>query len=186
MSFDLHDYIVVFEDVVPHTLCDDILGEYAPTNEWEQTNTKGGVQLHIRSATTILMSTDPVISINQENRKSLDNRLFESANKAINLYNQKYPFAHIEQDTGYELLRYETGQFYTVHTDSFKAYPRLVSCSFALNDNYEGGEFAFFDRKVKIKAPKGAALMFPSNFMYPHEIMPVTNGTRYSVVTWFV
>jgi predicted 2-oxoglutarate/Fe(II)-dependent dioxygenase YbiX len=61
-----------------------------------------------------------------------------------------------------------------------------VSCSFALNDNYEGGEFSFFDGQIKIKLPKGAALLFPSNFMYPHQILPVTNGTRYSIITWFI
>ncbi len=26
---------------------------------------------------------------------------------------------------------------------------------------------------------------FPSNFMYPHGIRPVTQGVRYSIVTWF-
>ena len=36
------------------------------------------------------------------------------------------------------------------------------------------------------KLEKGDALMFPSNFMYPHEVMPVTKGTRYSIITWFV
>ena len=28
-------------------------------------------------------------------------------------------------------------------------------------------------------------VMFPSTFMYPHEVMPVTKGTRYSIITWF-
>ena len=37
-----------------------------------------------------------------------------------------------------------------------------------------------------IKLKKGDAIMFPSNFMYPHEIMPVTQGTRYSIITWFI
>ena len=61
-----------------------------------------------------------------------------------------------------------------------------MSCSFALNDDYEGGEWGFFDREIIVKAPKGSAVMFPSNFMYPHEIMPVTQGVRYSIITWFV
>jgi hypothetical protein len=55
-----------------------------------------------------------------------------------------------------------------------------------LNNDYEGGEFAFFDRELKYKLKKGSCIMFPSNFMYPHEIMPVTSGTRYSIITWFV
>jgi predicted 2-oxoglutarate/Fe(II)-dependent dioxygenase YbiX len=27
--------------------------------------------------------------------------------------------------------------------------------------------------------------LFPSNYLYPHRITPVTQGTRYSIVTWF-
>ena len=185
MSFNLKDYILVFEEVVPNDLCGAVLEEYVNTNEWIDATVKGG-QSGIRTANTILMSTSDVISVNAQKRKFLDDEMFKCAGKAIKMYNEKYPFACIEEDSGYELLRYETGQFYKVHTDSFKAKPRAVSCSFILNDGYEGGEFAFFDKEVVIKAPKGAVVMFPSNFMYPHEILPVTNGTRYSAITWFV
>jgi predicted 2-oxoglutarate/Fe(II)-dependent dioxygenase YbiX len=183
---NINDYIVVFENIVPLDLCDSLLQEYANSSEWVDTSTKGGVRKDIRSATTILMSTDQVIAINENVRRSLDKEVYTSAGLAIQKYNEKFNQAHIEEDSGYELLRYETGQFYTQHTDSFKAAPRAVSCSFGLNDDYEGGEFAFFKREIKIKVPKGAAVMFPSNFMYPHEILPVTKGIRYSIVTWFI
>ena len=183
---NINEYIVVFEDIVPYDLCDALLQEYANSNEWIDTNTKGGIRKDIRSAMTILMSKDQVIFVNENTRKNLDKEVYESAGLAIKKYNEKFNEAHIEEDSGYELLRYETGQFYTQHTDSFKAAPRAVSCSFGLNDDYEGGEFAFFNREIKIKVPKGAAVMFPSNFMYPHEILPVTKGTRYSIVTWFI
>jgi len=84
------------------------------------------------------------------------------------------------------LLRYQEGEFYTEHTDHFLQNPRIVSCSFALNDDFEGGEFGFFDRKIIYKLSKGSALMFPSNFLYPHEIMPITKKIRYSIITWFI
>ena len=35
-----------------------------------------------------------------------------------------------------------------------------------------------------IDIPPGAVLIFPSNFMYPHKVEPVTKGTRYSYVSW--
>ena len=112
--------------------------------------------------------------------------LFSIAGQAIKEYVRNFNHAEIEQDSGYELLRYKESGFYTQHKDSFKDRPRAVSCSFALNDDYEGGEFAFFDRELVYNLKKGSCIMFPSNFMYPHEIMPVTSGTRYSIVTWFV
>ena len=44
----------------------------------------------------------------------------------------------------------------------------------------------FFNEKLKYNLKKGSVLMFPSNFMYPHEILEVTKGTRYSIITWFL
>ena len=183
---NIKDYIITLENVLTPNLCDAVLEEYANSGEWQQTEIANGVDTNIRSATTIQMSQNFVIARNAETRRKLDAYIFASVGDAIRRYNENFDLCHIEEDSGYELLRYETGQFYTQHTDSFKARPRAVSCSFALNDDYEGGEFGFFDRELIIKAPKGGAVLFPSNFMYPHEIMPVTKGTRYSIITWFI
>jgi predicted 2-oxoglutarate/Fe(II)-dependent dioxygenase YbiX len=182
---DIRDYIVVAKDVLPLDTCDAVLREYANTNEWVDTVTRGGLIKTIRSAMTILMSTDSTIAVNTEVRKDLDKQVYQAASFAMAKYNSRFSNVSIEEDSGYELLRYETGQFYTEHTDAFKYRPRAVSCSFSLNEDYEGGEFAFFNNQFRIKIPKGSALMFPSNFMYPHQILPVTKGTRYSIVTWF-
>lgn len=184
---NINDYILVIENVMTHSLCDAILEEFSNEEEWQKTLINDGrVDDKIRTAETIVISFPHVIEKNLKVRQKLDKYVFVSAGLAIKKYNEKFNKAHIEEDSGYELLRYKEGQFYTQHTDSFKARPRAVSCSFGLNDGYEGGEFAFFDREIKIKVPKGAAVMFPSNFMYPHEILPVTKGTRYSIVTWFI
>jgi predicted 2-oxoglutarate/Fe(II)-dependent dioxygenase YbiX len=181
------DYISVFEDVITPSLCEAILKEFSDETEWENTQVGAGrVDDKIRTAETIILSYPHVIEKNSKVRAKLDKYVFASASLAIQKYNEKFPLALIQEDSGYELLRYKKGQFYTQHIDSFKARPRAVSCSFILNDDYEGGEFAFFDRELKYKLKKGSCIMFPSNFMYPHEIMPVTSGTRYSIITWFI
>lgn len=53
----------------------------------------------------------------------------------------------------------------------------------ALNDTYKGGEFVMWEDQV-IPMPAGTILVFPSNFMYPHEVRVVTEGVRYSFVSW--
>lgn len=187
MSFDVRDYIVVLENIIPHNICDAVINEFSNEEEWAKTVVgQGVVDNKVRTAETIVISFPHVIEKNSKIRQKIDEDIFNYAAIAIKKYNEKFSLARIEEDSGYELLRYKEGQFYTQHTDSFKARPRAVSCSFALNDNYEGGEWGFFDREMVIKAPKGSAVLFPSNFMYPHEIMPVTKGTRYSIITWFV
>lgn len=186
---NINDYIAVFDGVITDALCNAILQEFSNEEEWTNTvvgQAPGNVDKTIRSADTIVISYPHVIQQNPKVRAKLDKYIFASAGLAINKYNEKFPLTLIQEDSGYELLRYKEGQFYIEHTDSFKQIPRAVSCSFALNDDYEGGEFAFFDRELVYKLKKGSCIMFPSNFMYPHEIMPVTSGTRYSIVTWFV
>lgn len=184
---NINDYIVTFEGVITDALCDAILEEFKHEDEWIKTVLgEGRVDDKVRNAETVIISYPHVIQKNPKVRAKLDKYIFASAGLAIKKYNEKFPLALIEEDSGYELLRYKEGQFYITHTDSFKDRPRAVSCSFALNDDYEGGEFAFFNRELVYKLKKGSCIMFPSNFMYPHEIMPVTSGTRYSIVTWFI
>jgi predicted 2-oxoglutarate/Fe(II)-dependent dioxygenase YbiX len=52
-----------------------------------------------------------------------------------------------------------------------------------VNDDYEGGEIFFRIQGVKVKPKAGDLFIFPSNFMYPHQAMPVQSGTKYSIVT---
>ena len=40
-----------------------------------------------------------------------------------------------------------------------------------------------WDSKV-IPLKQGELLIFPSNFMFPHKVEPVTKGTRYSYISW--
>ena len=74
---------------------------------------------------------------------------------------------------------------YVEHVDHSPNNMRTVSCSIILNDDFEGGEFGFFSRAHIIKPSKGDVIMFPSNFLYRHQVLPVTKGTRYSIITWF-
>jgi len=182
----LSDYIIVIENAITYALCDAVLAEYKDSDDWIKAITAGVESYQERQCSTIGISFNLIIQKNLKVRKNLDTYLFVSASNVIKQYKKNFSDCMIKQDSGYDLLRYEVGNFYTTHTDSFKDCPRAVSCSFMLNDDYEGGEFAFFDRELIYNLKKGSCIMFPSNFMYPHEIMPVTSGTRYSIVTWFV
>jgi len=181
----LDKYIIVIKNIIPHQLCDDILNEYKDSNEWQESGVSNGESNKtIRNCDTIQIS-QPFVIRDNNNRFKIDQELFQVAANCINQYNNLFQHSSIQQDTGYELLRYKEKSFYIQHVDSFLQAPRLVSCSLHLNDDYEGGEFAFFNRTLKYKLNKGDVLMFPSTFMYPHEVMPVTKGTRYSIITWF-
>ena len=183
----LDAYIFTLDNVVPEELCDRILEEYHDCSLWIPSRVGDGeIDSKIRNCDIINISEHPVMEKNFDVRKKIDEDFYLCASSAINEYRKLFPEVASDIDTGYNLLRYNEGQFYVQHTDSFKQQQRSVSCSFLLNDDYVGGEFAFFDREIMIKGAKGSIVMFPSNFMFPHEIMPVISGTRYSIITWYV
>jgi len=185
-KLQIDNYIVVLKNIVPQDLCNTIINEYYNCNEWAQTgiSKEGKPDIKVRNCYTIEIS-QPFIIRESKLRRDIDAAIFNCAANCIQEYNNQFPHVNIAQDTGYELLKYKEGGFYIQHVDSFLQAPRLISCSFALNDNYDGGEFAFFNRELKYKLNQGDVIMFPSTFMYPHEIMPITKGTRYSIITWF-
>ena len=54
----------------------------------------------------------------------------------------------------------------------------------SLNNDYEGGEFLMFDEEKEYKIKAGEIMIFPSVFLYPHRVAPVTKGTRDTFVSW--
>ena len=87
-----------------------------------------------------------------------------------------------------DLLKYSTGGKYEVHTDQYSSATRHLSVIINLNDDYEGGDLVFTDQQKnevkRFKLGKGSIIFFPSNFLYPHTIEPITKGIRYSIVAW--
>ena len=77
------------------------------------------------------------------------------------------------------ILKYEKGQYIKDHSDvggSIRA-----SCTLNLNQDYEGGEFRFFNGQEKISFKTGDAMLFPAEPIWIHGTEPVTKGVRYSI-----
>jgi predicted 2-oxoglutarate/Fe(II)-dependent dioxygenase YbiX len=89
----------------------------------------------------------------------------------------------------FRLNRYDKNTSMSLHVDNIhdifdgqeKGVP-ILSIIGLLNDNYEGGDFYLCNRKVDLK--QGDIFIFPSNFIYPHEVKKIVKGTRYSFITW--
>ncbi len=78
----------------------------------------------------------------------------------------------------YRLLKYETGAKIHPHTDHGPFV--YGSCTFNLNDDYEGGQFAFFNGRHRVALGKGDAMIWPADYFWVHEVEAITSGTRYS------
>ena len=109
----------------------------------------------------------------------------EHINKYVNDFNM-HNFQCTINDI--QILKYTKGGHYKLHCDHGPAVPRTLSLIYFVNDDYQGGDLIFklinTNDEIKIQNKKNRLIIWPSNFMYPHCVTPVTNGVRYSVVAW--
>jgi predicted 2-oxoglutarate/Fe(II)-dependent dioxygenase YbiX len=96
-----------------------------------------------------------------------------------------------------QILSYSIGGHYKPHIDGEsiwisptgekiwkKSTDRDLTILFFLNDDFEGGDFIFPDLKIRVRPEPGMLVCFPSTHFYTHGVEPVTQGKRYSIVTW--
>jgi hypothetical protein len=114
--------------------------------------------------------------------------LRSAADNAIGLclrdYEKSYGYFDLEGE-GWALLKYEVGDFFKVHTDASRAYPRQVSTVYYINDDYTGGEIFFPYINLEVKPKKDEFLVFPSTNLFSHYAKEVVSGTKYSMPNWF-
>ena len=182
---DIHKYIKIYKGLVPNHVCKHILSaaEKEYSDRWEPASTvdpsKDETAMIISDARVCdilsIKSTDPI-----------DNVIFEYVNLALKTYAKTFPNFKVTTDCGYNVLRYKPGGKFKRHTDQCSVYNREVSIIVNLNDGYEGGQLKHFGGTSVLDLGVGDVCLFPSNFMYDHEICPITSGTRYSIISWAV
>ena len=87
-----------------------------------------------------------------------------------------------------QVLEYVNNQKYNFHIDASpapnsKEYHRKISIILYLTDDFEGGTTKFVDQDYK--PPVGHALIFPSNWCFPHCGTQVISGKKRVAVTWY-
>lgn len=114
--------------------------------------------------------------------------LYGGLDEALEQYMQLYPWARssIKADEPNDgILRYESdGGHLPAHQD-LGVSSRVLSTVTYLNDDYSGGEIEFRHSGVRLKPEVGSIIFFPSNFLYVHEVMAITEGTRYAMPHWY-
>jgi hypothetical protein len=147
------------------------------------------------------MGKDPQVCLLQDEKKeSVGNLIKDQWYKIISAYiidwaSQKEKMQWFTEWNGYsfpKFIEYNKNTLMKMHCDHIfslfvdEGKPRgvpILSIITALNDNYSGGEIVMC-KKYKYKLKAGETLVFPSNFLYPHEVKKITKGTRHSMISW--
>ena len=156
---------------------------------------------HQKGGTYEVMGNDPQVSLLHEEKKEVIGNLIQDQwYKIISAYiidwvAKKEKMKWFTGWNGYsfpKFIEYNKGTSMKKHCDhifslfEYHGKPRgipILSIITALNDNYSGGEIIMCE-KYKYKLKTGETLIFPSNFLYPHEIKKITKGTRHSMISW--
>ena len=187
---DIKNYIVVHDDFLPVDVL-NTLKEYCNTCDFEDAKIIGN-------------KTPKVVDkIRKTQIRYLHKYQYDMTNaKWFNLLKCYFIEAQLAYQKGINLdchnshlneihiLKYVESGHYDWHVDNHKKTPRNLSIIFYVNDDYEGGQIAFKHSQDEephlIKPKSNRIIIWPSNFMYPHKVMTVTKGTRYSVVSWII
>jgi len=119
-----------------------------------------------------------------EELKSVYNDTHNWIQNAVTDYSSFYSVEKLEAGP-YIYLKYENSNKFDWHIDDGKMYPRTVSVSAYLNEDYEGGLIEFNHFNISYSPKAGDIIVFSSAHPYMHRVTPVTSGTRYAVVNWY-
>ena len=170
----IEDYIIV-ENTIPKELCKDLINE-CNKKEW-----KKHAWNNYASGKTSSEQQEKITPYLIEALSRYQIKVCVPGEKTEDPFLTKFsPIRFNKYEVG-NTMRKHYDHIHSIFDGKMKGVP-IVSIVANLNEDYKGSEFLCRDREIKLKT--GDILMFPSNFMYPHEVKETTKGTRYSFVSW--
>lgn len=182
----LKDYVQKYSGFFAESFCKDIVSNIK--------NVDWSLHSYYNPQTGISKSYDHELSVSRE-QVPLKTQLDQTIWNVLQQYVMKdmgymsgwfnswsgYSFSRFNRYNESTQMRLHCDHIHSLFDGQYKGVPILTVLG-SLNNDYEGGEFMLCGEQIELKA--GEVLVFPSNFLYPHEVKPVTRGTRYSFVSW--
>ena len=178
----------IFEkpNALPDFLCRDMIERFE-ANATDQNY--GHVGSGMAENTQLKKTTDIYIS-NKEHWKDVDNNLFRSFALPLKEFQALYPyFGDISrfQDMGYNLQRYQEGEYYHWHVDSDSsglASRQLVALWYLNDVDASGGETESMHQGAKVTPQEGKLVLFPPFWTHEHRACTIQKGVKYIATTW--
>jgi Rps23 Pro-64 3,4-dihydroxylase Tpa1-like proline 4-hydroxylase len=178
----LVDYIQIFDNVV---VDDWILNEiqsldslYIPVDQTLETKNHGKYNY---------LKLEKYESIPDKSFEKLFGPFQMGLVQAVDMYSRvvnEFVYSDLSGSESFLLTKYQSGDYVVKHSDYFPIKARSLSLHLTLNEEFEGGEFSFFNGEHIIKPKKNQIIIFPANFIFNYEIFPVTSGIRWAAENW--
>tara|TARA_E500000318_G_C3540840_1_gene204579 strand:+ start:241 stop:789 length:549 start_codon:yes stop_codon:yes gene_type:complete len=182
----MREYILEIKKLIPKNLCEKIIA-YFDEDMYDATTVGSPVNKDVRNCVV-----KNILNPQSLGEKICSNAAQEKIFNAVTHYKNKHPGINIDRISQLDLLKYEANKYkagYKFHNDfGLEANERHLSISVCLSNEFEGGEFVFNIPGGTYTIPQnvGDAVVFPSNFMFPHQVNQVTRGIRYALIGWVI
>ena len=188
---ELKDFIYIRDNVIPlETLSSLIKWTNKKSNEFKKAAVIQGTQHVVDNK--IRKVENLTLNPNSKSKTEIHwhNFLFHTFKNLCAEYQNKFQVqCSLMSLSEVTILKYENHGHYEFHTDHHATAARTLTVIYLLNNDYEGGNLVFGDHTAKneiltIDKLPNRAIIWPSNFLYPHKVIPVTKGIRYYIVSW--
>ena len=205
---NLKDYYWYFDSVLSHKFCDELI-KYGNTKK-EELGLIGGISKKAEKGKPL--EDKDIKDLKQKRDSNIvwlsEPWIYKEIHPYIHTANRNSGW-NFEWDfsEACQFTKYKLNQYYDWHCDSWlepygkdkdinyqgKIRKLSVTCQLTDDSEYEGGELEFQYRNkdnpnevilCDHARKKGSIIVFPS-FIW-HRVKPVTKGTRYSLVLWFL
>jgi len=183
----IEDYISI-EKSIPENVCKELIDE-CNKKDWQKHTWNSYAEGTTLSEPTKELDVMPCTQEQQNKITPYLLKALEDYQIKVSVPGEKTEGLWLTKFSPIRFNKYEVGTMMKEHYDHIhslfdgkrRGVP-IVSIVANLNTDYEGAEFYCRGKEIKLKT--GDILLFPSNFMYPHEVKETTKGTRYSFVSW--
>jgi|TARA_R110000744_G_scaffold101777_1_gene196114 hypothetical protein len=188
-KMELINFISVYDNILPEKSLDKLL-KICKNLDWEDASVgeNSSINKDIRKVKMCILQ-DIDNSMTNVHWYNVMRKVFSQHIQNYTTNNKIETIYHNRLDA-IQILKYNKTDYYTWHIDAGPAFNRVLSCIFFINEDYEGGELCFKNpdgkKEFSIPKKKNRMVVWPSSFLYPHTVKPVTKGERYSIVTWTV
>jgi predicted 2-oxoglutarate/Fe(II)-dependent dioxygenase YbiX len=180
-----HSFIFEKTAALPDFLCEKMIERFEAQQAEQYQGRAGSAQ---QANESLKKTTDLVVS-GKPHWQDVDNNLFRSLALALQEFRAQFPyFANMQrfQDQGYNLQRYQAGEYYHWHVDAdhMALAARQLVALWYLNDVEEGGETEFLYQQTSIRPKQGTLVLFPPFWTHEHRAKTVAKGVKYIATTW--